>query len=296
LLREPLTHFLIGGLVLFLLVEVLASDQAGSNDPRELVVDQTVLENYLQVQSRGVDVAVGQEARLQALPPEDREQLIADYVSDEVLYREALAFGLDENDEVIRRRLIQKLDFVTRSLLANTTGISEAELQEYYAAHRDDYRIDPAVTLTHVFFDARRHGADRALLLAEETLGRLNNKRVPFDLASRYGDRFHFHRNYVDRTPAYVASHFGPPMAAQVFRLAPSATLWRGPFVSPYGAHLVLVTRISPARVPELEEVATLVWEDAQRAKLEDARKAVHEEWISRYRIRRELSDESRER
>jgi hypothetical protein len=288
LLREPLAHFMIAGFILFLLVEVFASDQNLSNDPREIVVDQTALTNHLLYQSRASDATQAQ-ATLEALHPDGREQLIADYVTDEVLYREARALGLDENDEVIRRRLIQMLDFATRSFMAGTTTISEVEVQEYFSAHIDDYRIDPSVTFTHVFLDARKHGADRAVLLAEKTLDRLNANRVPFELASRHGDRFHFHRNYVDRTPEYVQSHFGSHMAAQVFDLSPSTNRWRGPFVSPYGAHLVMVTRISPGRIPELEEVANFVWEDARRAKLEDARKAAYEKWISRYRVRREL-------
>jgi hypothetical protein len=284
---------MIGGLVLFMLVEALASNRARSNHSLDIVVDQTVLENYLQVQSRDYD-PTAKQAPLQALHPEDRERLITDYVSDEVLYREALALGLDENDELIRRRLIQKLDFVTRSFLANTTMISEAELQAYFSAHIDEYGIDPSVTFTHVYFDGRKHGADRAVVLAKETLDQLNSNRVPFEMASRYGDRFHFHRNYVDRTPEYIESHFGLHMAAQVFDLSPSTDRWRGPFVSPYGAHLVMVTRISPNRVPALEEVADLVWEDARRAKIDDAREAAHEKWISRYRIRHDFSEERR--
>jgi parvulin-like peptidyl-prolyl isomerase len=84
-------------------------------------------------------------------------------------------------------------------------------------------------------------------------------------------------------------------MAEQVFRLSPSATRWMGPFVSPYGAHLVLVTGILPGRIPDLEEVADLVRENARRVKLDDARQAVYEKWISRYRIRRELPAESPE-
>jgi hypothetical protein len=294
-MKAPLMHFLIGGFVLFVLVEVLASDRKRSNVSRDIVVDQAVLANYLEVQSRGSYPTSGR-ASLLTLPREDREQLIADYVSDEVLYREALALGLDENDEVIRRRLIQKLDFVTRSFLANTTTISEAEAQAYFTVHTDDYRIDSSVTFTHVFFDVRKHGAEGASLLAEETLERLNADGVPFENASRYGDRFHYHRNYVDRTPEYVESHFGPEMTERVFRLSPSSDLWRGPFASPYGTHLVMVIRNLPSRIPGLEEVVDLVREDARRVKLDDARRTAHEEWADRYTIRRELMFETRAR
>ncbi len=292
LLREPLAQFIVGGFILFLMVEVLASDQGISNNPHDIVVDQTALANYLQFQSRAFD-ANAPLAPLQTLSPDDKEQLITDYICDEVLYREALALGLDENDEVIRRRLIQKLDFVNRGLLANTTTISEAELQEYFSAHINDYTVDASITFTHVFLDKRKHGTEEAVLLAEEMCDRLNTNRVPFEEAARYGDRFHFHRNYVDRTPEYVESHFGPDMAARIFNLSSSMNRWSGPFVSPYGAHLVMATRILPSRIPELEEVASLVLEDARRVKLDDARRAALEKLIGRYNIRRELPGEA---
>jgi len=295
LLREPLAHFMIAGFILFLLVEVFASDQNLSNDPREIVVDQTALTHHLLYQSRASDATQAQ-ATLEALHPDGREQLIADYVTDEVLYREARALGLDENDEVIRRRLIQMLDFATQSSLENMTTTSQAELEEYYSEHASDYKVDPSITFTHVFLDARKHGREGAVLLAKQMQDRLNTNNVPFDQAPRYGDRFLFHRNYVDRTHACIATHFGADMAGQVFRLSPSADRWRGPFVSPYGAHVVLVTSILPSRIPDLEEVADLVREDARRVKLDDARRAVYEKWTSGYTIRCDLSDEGRDR
>ena len=39
--------------------------------------------------------------------------MIDDFVREEVYYREALALGLDRNDTVIRRRLQQKMEFLT---------------------------------------------------------------------------------------------------------------------------------------------------------------------------------------
>ncbi len=284
-------QFLVGGVILFLLVEVLANAKSMSNGLHDIVVDQNALASYLRFQSRAF-AANAPEAPLLALDPGEQEQLIADYVSDEVLYREALARGLDENDEVIRRRLIQKLEFITRGLLENTTTISEAELQKYFSTHIRDYTVDASITFTHVFLDARKHGKDGALLLAEELCDRLNARSVPFEEAPQYGDRFHFHRNYVDRTTEYVESHFGPDMAEQVFSMTPSKDGWAGPFVSPYGAHLVMITRILPSRIPEFEEVAGYVLEDARRFKIDQARRDALEQMMSRYNVRRELPRE----
>ncbi len=134
LLHEPLMQFIIGGFFLFLLVEVFTSNQAASNNPRDIVVDQPALLNYLQFQSKAFNTEAAKEY-LQALNSEDKEQLITDYVRDEVLYREALSLGLEENDKVIKRRLIQKLEYITHGFIGDTENISKAEVKKYFLAH-----------------------------------------------------------------------------------------------------------------------------------------------------------------
>ena len=84
--------------------------------------------------------------------------------------------------------------------------------------------------------------------------------------APKHGDRFLYHVNYVERTPDYVASHFGVPMAKAIFEMEPNEFVWKGPFDSPYGVHLVLLTTNEPGRDPELSEIEGRVLQDWKRS------------------------------
>ena len=44
-------------------------------------------------------------------------------------------------------------------------------------------------------------------------------------------------------------------MAEAIFSLEPDELVWQGPFESPYGAHLVLLTRKVAGRLPPLSEI-----------------------------------------
>ena len=66
----------------------------------------------------------------------ESDRSVADFVREEVLYREALALGLDRDDLVVRRRLVQKMEMLA---LRDGPGISESDLMDHYLAHRADY-------------------------------------------------------------------------------------------------------------------------------------------------------------
>ena len=128
LLKEPLTQFILGGFILFLMVEFFTPSQAVSNNPHDISVDEAALLNYIQFRSKAFNIEAARQY-LQTLTIEDRAQLIDDFVRDEVLYRAALSLALDENDEVIRRRLIQKLEYISQGFVDNGADISEVDLR-----------------------------------------------------------------------------------------------------------------------------------------------------------------------
>ena len=48
--------------------------------------------------------------------PEEMASLVESKIHEEILFREALAMGLDKDDAIIKRRLAQKMDFVIEDL------------------------------------------------------------------------------------------------------------------------------------------------------------------------------------
>ena len=284
LLREPLLHFLAIGVGLFILFDLVAPEDSNL-DNKTIVVDRGALLTFLQFRSKAFNPEVA-ASRLDALGDAELQRLIADYVREEALHREALALGMDQNDYVIKQRLIQSLQFITNGFVSAAVDVSDEEIADYYEAHRDDYYVDPYATFTHVYFSSDRHGREQARQLAEAKLAELNDTKVPFTGSMQHGDRFLYNVNYVERTEDFVGSHFGRPMAAAVFELEPVDETWYGPLESAYGYHLVMVTRRTEGRYPPLEEIEDTVREDALRIKLDEQNDRAVQAIVDTYEVR----------
>lgn len=284
LVKEPLVHFLGAGLGLFLLFG-LASRGERNDDPNLVTVDHDALLTFIQYRIKAFDRDLAEE-KLISLSDEELQRLIDDYIREEVLHREAMQLGLDQDDYVIRRRLVQKLEFITEGFVEGTAEIDEAAIRRYFDANKADYYVEPHVTFTHVYFDTEDRPRDQVRAVAEKKLAELNRDGVPFTDAPQHGDRFLYHVNYVERTPEYVASHFGVPMAQALFELQPNDLIWRGPFDSPYGVHLVMLITNQPGREPELAEIEGRVREDARRAMIREKTEATIAEIVTTYEVR----------
>jgi hypothetical protein len=256
----------------------------GESDPNVVVVDRDALLTFVQYRIKAFNPELAQ-AKLDALSDVELERLIDDYVREEVLHREALALGLDEDDYIIRRRLVQKLEFITEGFSEASINLDGAALQRYFDANKADYYVEPFVTFTHVFFQTEDRPRTEAHALAEKKLTALNRAGVEFADAPQHGDRFLYHVNYVERTPDYVGSHFGAPMADVLFALEPNEFVWRGPFDSPYGVHLVLLVTNEPGREPELGEIEDQIREDARRAMIRKSADEAISEIVGTYDV-----------
>lgn len=284
--RDPLFHFAIVGFALFFLFSALGQAESDA-DSSEIRVDRETILTFIQYRTRSFDREMA-ERRLEALSEEDVDRLVDEYLREEVLYREGLGLGLDADDYVIRRRLIQKVEFLAEGFASAAVDLTDEDLQAHFEANKQDYFVAPSITFTHVYFDKAKHG-DAALALAADALTRLNAERVPFSGAPGQGDRFPFHLNYVERTYDFVASHFGPEMTEELFALTAEDGIWQGVFKSPYGAHLVMVTSVSQGQDANFEDVKTRVTEDARRVKLEADKEAAIANIAAEYDIEIDL-------
>lgn len=284
ILSEPLVHFAVLGAALFVLFELVASDEAVSNS-KVIQVNREALLTFVQYRTRAFEPRAA-AARLASLSDEELERLIDDYVREEALHREARALGVDRNDYVIKRRMIQSLEFITDGFASAAAEVNDRDVAAYYEAHRDDYYVSPAATFTHVFIDADGRPRADTYVQAMSMLDELNRKRVAFGDASGHGDRFPYLVNYVNRDPQFVASHFGPAMAQAVFALEPTDTTWQGPFESEFGLHLVMLSKRTDGRYPTLAEIADIVREDVLRDKMAVQKDAAIQAIVDTYDVR----------
>ena len=287
LIKDPLSHFLVLGMGLFVLFDLVASDEA-AYDSKVINVDRESLLTFLQYRARAFEPEIA-TARLDGMSDEELERTVADYVREEALHREAKALGVDKNDYIIKRRMIQSIEFITDGFVTAAVEISDADVAAYYDANKENYSVSPFVTFTHVFVSGDNRSRDAVRELAEATLEQLNRDGVPFSNASRYGDRFPFFVNYVERDPRFVASHFGPPMAQGVFALDPNDSAWHGPFESEYGMHLVMLTKKAAGRVPALAEIEGAVRDDVKREAIAEQRDKAIQAIVDTYEVRRDI-------
>jgi hypothetical protein len=266
LLREPLVHFLLLGAVLFG-VFAWVGDR-GHERAGHIVITPGRLE-HLTVSF----------TRTWQRPPTAPELagLIEDYIREEVLYREAVAMELDRDDTIVRRRLRQKLEFLTEET-AETVPPSDAELQTFLQQHPDAFRIEPRLTFQHVYLSRDRRG-DAADATARQLLVQLTTDAAATD-PTALGDPFLLPLEFALSSSSEIARLFGDVFAVQLQHLEPG--YWAGPIASAYGLHLVCVRERVDGRMPALAEVREAV----QRAWFAARRKAVHEQFYQRLRAR----------
>jgi hypothetical protein len=212
------------------------------------------------------------------------EPTVRDEVLYEVLYREALALGLDENDDEVRRRLIEKMSYLTQDLADPEPG-SEEELRRFYEDSPEIFTIPALVSFDQVFFSP---GARGDALEADAAAGveALNAGRAPDEV----GDRTPLRESYDDAPREQVAVLFGEALADALFAAMPGE--WTGPFRSDFGLHAVRLRSRSEARLPPYEEIAARVAEEYGAARRREANERAYREMRAKYDVVVELPED----
>ncbi|MCB1824081.1 MAG: peptidyl-prolyl cis-trans isomerase [Candidatus Competibacteraceae bacterium] len=242
LLREPLVHFILLGAALFIGYSFLKPG-VEAESPRQIAL---TLDELGQLEMLF-------ESQWHRPPtPDEFSAMVETKVRQEVLYREALAMGLDKNDEIVKRRMAQKMQFLAEDMAAAHEPTTE-ELSAWYAKNSDKFALPSRVSFRHLYFSPDHRGA-QAYDDALRALPKLAGQPEDSKLTESLGDRFMYQDYYADKTSVSLAKDFGPQFAVAVSKLTPDS--WQGPIESGYGWHLVYVDSLIPGRVPAFEEVA----------------------------------------
>jgi hypothetical protein len=260
LARQPLVHFLVVGALLGFGLRWVA-DEPPQEDTTTIRITSTEIAR----------LDAGWRARWNRPPtPEELNGLVTAQVREVALYREAISMGLDQNEPVIRRVLVQKLEQIVKDLIELSLTPTDQDLQQHYQEHAEEYRPPALITFTHLFVDPDRRG-DRTLEDADEILTELQSRGRPPDDIENFGDSFMLQRYYPQKDEQRIASLFGHGFARSVFELP--AGRWHGPVLSGYGTHLVYVEALTAFPVPPLAEVRDQVtqdWVDDNRRRITD--------------------------
>jgi peptidyl-prolyl cis-trans isomerase C len=240
-LREPLVQFLLIGVALFLISGALnrgTSQRARGYDIALTMDDLRQVHNTFRAQWE------------REPSPEEMRGLVEQRIREEILYREALQLGLDKDDVIIRRRLAQKMQFLSEDVSAAYEPKSE-ELKLWYEKNSQRFSLPATITFRHLYFSPDRRGrnARQAAVNTLATIASQPEDSKTADLA----DPFMFQNYYRGRSADQLTKEFGTSFAQAVLQLKPGS--WQGPIESGYGWHLIWIESITPGRIPNFEEV-----------------------------------------
>jgi hypothetical protein len=255
LLREPLLQFLVLGATLFGLFHLV--DRKKAETPERIVISSARIANLADGFTRTWQRPPGKE---------ELQDLVDDYIRDEVFYREGRAAGLDRDDVIIRRRVRQKMEFLAEDISAPEP--SEEQLAAYLTANPERFRTEDRLTFHQVFLSTTR----RASTMDSDSKGLAAILvRADAGLDTRaLGDPFLLGEEFHAVSQNNVASIFGDGFAKRIFVMERGR--WQGPVASSFGQHFVYISDRAPGSLPPVDAVREAVrreWSNARRLEAE---------------------------
>lgn len=265
-LREPLVHFLLAGLAVFL----FSAWRGEAVDPasRTIVIDAPLVErltaNWAQTWNRAPTTA-------------EVDDIIRDYIREEVYYREAKRLGLDADDAIVRRRLATKMEALADSAV-ETAAPDDAILQAWLDKAPQKYAADPVYSFDQVYVGG--NDPDTARARAQALLDALKRGNDWM----RLGDPLSLPRSVEATGKGEIARRFGPDFADALGSVPRGG--WRGPFASGFGLHLLRVRDVRLPGKPVLADVRQAVENDWRAATAEARRAKAYQALLDGYTIR----------
>jgi hypothetical protein len=238
IIKEPIVWFVLVALVLFMAEGAITPDQ-----------DPIILND--KVTTRISALWAAQMRR----PPSQEElnALVDDWVNEEMFYREALRLSLDRNDTIVRRRLVQKYNFLMEEL--DEQGITEKEMLDFYQSNLKQYQLEQRITFSNILF---RTGEDAVASL--DAIAKGGDWRA-LGIATLLPGR------YVKKTIQEIGYALGPEFASGIADITENT--WSGPVISSYGYHLIKIENRLPAETIPFESITDKIHYDLIKKKAE---------------------------
>jgi hypothetical protein len=267
LIHEPLVHFVFIGVAVFAAYVFFADGEEAAIRERIVVTEGRVLQ-LAQVFSK----------TWQRPPtPQELRGLVDAYIKEEVYYREAVKLGLDRDDTLIRRRMQQKMEFLSEPG-EEALAADDVALQAYLDDHKDSYRVEPKLAFEQVFINPKLSGGD-ADARATEMLQAVKEGGDP----DKLGDPTLLPRSLPLSPLGAVERDFGEVFAKKMSRVP--VDQWTGPIASPFGLHLVRVAKREEGYDPKLDEVRDAVRRDWRNLKRQEYQADAYEKLRGKYEV-----------
>ena len=229
MLKEPLLHFFILAMIVFVGYEVAKNEDEFLLEISQVDIDARI---SLLEQSQGT-----------VFSPGLKEEMTALYIEEQMLVREALSLNLDK-DVRIHDMLAQKMRHV---LSGDIIQPSEEEIQAFYNQNIDTYRTPPTIIAEEIIFETSEELADQIKQL-------LMNKANSDSLLA-------LEKASINTLPRINASQLGnlfnEEFSDQVFDANRGELV--GPQKSELGQHWLRIIEAEEAKTPSLDEIRNRV-------------------------------------
>lgn len=263
---EPLVHFALLGIFLFFLFQWVSEDDTD----RRIVIDQYDLNGI---------VAKWNLQWSRDPTEEELKGLLDNYIKQEIYYREALALRFDHNDEVVKRRMAQKMQFLTQDV-ASQVDPTEEQLRKFLDENIEKYTKEKEFSFAHVYFSPdKRKDADADALIS-------------LNLEDPKGDHPPIPSEYNQAPLSKVRASFGQAFSDELNKLTVNSK-WQGPIRSGYGVHLVKIEQIYDSRPLSFDEVKTQLINDYQYEFQLTMNDELFSSLLEKYQIVLEFDEES---
>lgn len=183
---------------------------------------------------------------------------LADDQSEKALYRQAIRMRLHLSDEVIKRRLIQRME--QRLLAANRPPPpTTVDVLLAFNDRKADLRMPVRYSIQHIYFPRDR--SEEMLAFASI----LNLIALDAGEARQHGFPFLSGYRFVEHTLEQLARQFGARFVAQLRAATVAKNTWLGPLESTYGMHYVWLENFQPERDVHLSEARQSLVSDLQK-------------------------------
>jgi len=276
-LKEPLLHFILIGAGIFILYSLSGNKSEQAN--KIVITDNDV--NHI--------VSIWKLQWHREPTAEELSDLVEKYIRQEVLYREALNLNLDANDEIIKRRMAQKMEFMTGDVSALVNVPTDEELKKYFEQNKSKYLLPERFSFCQVVFTSDNHSD--SYNDAVNVLKTANND-LP-EKMKESGDRFSIPFFYNDVAYNRVIADLGGDIAKDL--QTTELNKWSGPFRSGFGWHLVYLTKKTAPASPEFADIKDVLIRDFDFNKEQETRNIIYKDIMSGYDIDFELSNADQE-
>ena len=265
LLTEPLTHFLLIGLALFAADFATREPQA---DPRQIHINQAIHAELS---------AIFAEAKGRKPTAAEMQELVDRHLLNETLYREARALRLEDGDEMIRERLMQRMRLIIYGGVT-LQAPEEAELKAWFEERAERY-VEPAqISFRVIALDGTEAEAKAEAAAANQRMADGASAKTPgLQLI-----------NLKNRPRDHIVGLFNEAFVQQIEQAEPG--VWTA-VPSSNGWQVVELNESIPTFTPDFEQARPKVLDDWRQWKTQRDARAALDAMIASYPVRRDPVD-----